>query len=116
MKKEVFIMELGTLFFIFIGMTVVSILGITILLLAKSQLVKNIYFYLLAIWGVVIAINGATLEPENSIIQQIIFWIFGFLVVIGILIKITAKFERAELVADIFVITSVIVGLINLFL
>lgn len=115
MKKEVFIMEFGALFFIFIGMTVVSILGITILLLAKSRLVKNIYFYLLAIWGIGIAFNGVTLEPTNSILQQIIFWVVGFLVVIGILIRLTVKFEKAELVADIIVITSVIVGLINLF-
>ena len=115
MKKEVFIMELETMSLIFIGMTVVSIVGITILLLAKSQLVKNIYFYLMAIWGIGIVFNGVTLEPANSILQKIIFWVLGFLVVIGILIKFTARFEKAELVANIFVISSVIVGLTNLF-
>ncbi len=81
-------MALGYLLTLFIFILVVSVLGISLIFILKNQKIKNVLFYFLAIWSMFIAYLNATSLPTNYMVQQIIAWLFGFISIIAIIIKI----------------------------
>lgn len=106
-------MALSILLIMFIVMAVVSGLGIALLYLVKNPKVKNVMFYFLAIWSMLIAFISATSLPSNFLLQQLIAWAFGFLAVIAIIIKIMKK-DKVNL-SYLFVTISILLGLAYLF-
>ncbi|GAA0118220.1 hypothetical protein ACV3P7_00220 [Clostridium perfringens] len=67
---------------------VVGILGISLLFFLKNRKLKNVVFYFLVIWSMLIACLNATSLPTNYIGQQIIAWLFGSISIIAIIIKV----------------------------
>lgn len=106
-------MALTLLLIMFIVMAVISGLGIALLYLVKNNKAKNIIFYFLAIWAMLIAFINATSLPSNYLLQQIIAWSFGFLSIIGIIINIVKK-DKVNL-SYLFITASVLLGLADLF-
>lgn len=106
-------MALGYLLILFIVLAVVSGLGVSLLYLIKNQKAKNIIFYFLGAWSMLIAFLNATGQPSNFLLEQIIAWAFGFLAIIAIIIKIR-KPEKTTLIYSIMT-ASVLFGLADLF-
>ena len=106
-------MALGYLLILFIFILVVSILGISLLFLLKNQKIKDVLFYFLAIWSMLIAYLNATSLPTNYIGQQIIAWLFGSISIIAIIIKV--KKTRETNIPYILVTVSVLLGIFTLF-
>lgn len=101
------------LLLLFIALTVAGGLGVGFLFLAKNQKVQNILFYFVAVLGMIIAFISATGYPSNYIAQSVMAWIWGFLAIIAIIIKIKNP-EKANL-AKWIATASVVIGLIQLF-
>lgn len=81
-------MALGALFVLFIILTAVSLLSITLLYTLKNEKLKNIVFYFLCVWSIIITILNITGLPSNYLVSRLIASIFGLLSVISIIIKI----------------------------
>lgn len=82
-------MALGLLRVIFIIMAIVSASGIILLYQVKDQKIKSCLFCFLVIWGLGIAFMSASSFPSNYLAQQAIAWIFGFLAIAALVIKMT---------------------------
>ena len=61
-------MALGILLILFIVMSLISILGLILMYSVKSEGAKKGTFYAMAVWGMIIAVLGATSAPTNWII------------------------------------------------
>lgn len=101
------------LLILFVALTVISCLSIAFLFLAKNQKTKDIFFYLLAILGMLVAFMSATSLPTNFIMEMIIAWSFGVLSIIAIIIKV--KNPQNDKIAKYLVTASVVIGIIDLF-
>ncbi|GAB6169570.1 hypothetical protein JCM1393_20300 [Clostridium carnis] len=106
-------MALGYLFILFIFMTVVSLLGVFLLYFLKNKTGKNIIFYGLVIWSMLIAYLNATSLPTNFLVEQFIAWGFGFVSIIAIIIKV--KNPEKTTIPYILVTASTLIGLYTLF-
>lgn len=106
-------MALGSLVIMFISMMVVSGLGIALLYLAKNQKLKTGVFYFLAIWSMGITYMNVSSIPSNLLLEQLIAWVFGFLAVIAIALKVK-KTEEAMIV-HLLVTASILCGMADLF-
>ena len=106
-------MALGILLSIFIAMTIVSGLGIAFLYLIKNQKIKNGLFYFLVVWAMGITYMNVMRLPTNYIGEQLIGWAFGFLAVVGLIIKIM-KPEKTAL-AQILLTTSILCDMAHIF-
>lgn len=104
---------MAELLIIFVALTIISGLGIAFLFLSKNEAVQKGLFYCVAVLGMGIAVISAQSYPSNYIIQQVISWCFGFLAIVGIVIKHT-KPNNITL-AKIIVALSVVLGLVKLF-
>ena len=107
---------LGLYFLMFVAMSVISILGILLLFLLKSEQGKKAVFYFLVFWGMAIAVLGATSLPSNYIAEQLISWAFGLLSKAALLIRLRAKEKSLILTAHILVSICVAAGMLKLFL
>ena len=92
---------------------VVGILGISLLFFLKNRKLKNVVFYFLVIWSMLIACLNATSLPTNYIGQQIIAWLFGSISIIAIIIKVKKLGETN--IPYIFVTISVLLGIFMMF-
>lgn len=92
---------------------VVGILGISLLFFLKNRKLKNVVFYFLVIWSMIIACLNATSLPTNYIGQQIIAWLFGSISIIAIIIKVKKLGETN--IPYIFVTISVLLGIFMMF-
>lgn len=108
-------MALGLILLFFIGMSVVSGLGILFLFLMKDQKKRKPVFYFLVVWGLLIAFLKATGLPTNFIMQQIVAWAIGGISIIALLIYLRAKTERQYYISYILVSCSVVIGILRLF-
>ena len=105
-------MALGYLLILFIGITVISTLGIIFLLLSKNDVIKKIMFYMLSILSILICGLEAISSPTNFIFQQIIAWLIGLISVIAIIIHVKCNKKYR---AYILTIVSLILGILKLF-
>lgn len=107
-------MALGYLFILFVAIIVISILGIALLYISKNQNIKNITFYTLAIWSVIVAFLNVTSLPSNYIFEKVIGLVFGLLAIISIIIKIK-KPEKIN-IAYLLVSLSILLTVLDLIL
>lgn len=108
--------SLDQILVVFIGLSVISIVGIIFLFLLKNEKQKTIVFYLLSVLGMVISYMNATSIPRDFVGEQVIAWGLGFLSVIAVLLKITGKTEKRFNVAKVLTVVSVLGGIAHLFL
>ncbi|WP_415279242.1 hypothetical protein [Clostridium perfringens] len=92
---------------------VVGILGISLLFFLKNSKLKNVVFYFLVIWSILIAYLNATSLPANYVVQQIISWLFGSISIIAIIIKVKKLGETN--IPYILVTISVLLGIFMMF-
>lgn len=101
---------------LFIVMSAVSVVGISLLYLMKSPRAQQVIFYIMAVWGMFIAAYGATGLPTNYTLERLITWAIGFLSVAGIVLHIRSSEDKARMAARLLVTISVAGGIIKLFL
>ena len=86
------------------------------LYLVKSPGARQVIFYIMAIWGMIIAVVSATSLPTNYTLERLITWAIGFLSVAGIVLHIRSSEDKARMAARLLVTISVAGGIIKLFL
>lgn len=106
-------MALGYLLILSIFILIVNILGISLLFLLKNQKLKNILFYFLIIWSILITYINASSLPKNYLTQQIINWLFGLIPIIAIIVKI--KRREKNNIPYILITLSILLGTFQLF-
>lgn len=109
-------MGIGLIMILFVGMSVISILGLILLLLMKSETAKRRLFYFLCAWGMGIAVLSAFSLPSNWMGQQILVWGIGFLSVAAVVVHMTAKKNYQYLAAYCLVAVSCLGGILKMFL
>lgn len=106
---------LGMLVILFIAMTVISLVGIILLYLLKSEKAKTVMLYILSVWGVIVAYCNVSGDPINWTGSIIRGWVLGALSVVAILIQLCTKWEKKALVTKLLVTVSVVAGMIDCF-
>ncbi len=106
-------MALGYLLILSVFILVLSILGISLLFFLKNSKLKNVVFYFLVIWSILIAYLNATSLPTNYVVKQIIAWLFGSISIISIIIKVKKLGETN--IPYILVTISVLLGIFMMF-
>ena len=86
------------------------------LYLVKSPGARQVIFYIMAIWGMIIAVVSATSLPTNYTLERLITWAIGFLSVAGIVLHIRSSEDKARMAARLLVTISVAGGIIKMFL
>lgn len=109
-------MALGVLFILFIVMSVVSILGLLFMFMTKNEQIKKKLFYFMAVWGMLISVVGAVSQPSNFLADRIMFWVFGFISLAGLLVHIKAVSKTQYMVAYVFITVSVICSILKLYI
>ncbi len=109
-------MALGLYLILFMGLSVISILGILILFLTKNEGRKKGIFYFLAVWGMLIAVLSATSLPTNYLISQLIAWALGFLSIAGLVVHYKAKTKTRCYTAYALVSASCVLGILYMFI
>ena len=108
-------MALGILMIGFVVMSVISILGLLLMFLVKNRKTTEKVLYFMAGWGMIIAVLGASAQPSNYVIQQLVSWILGFLGIAGVLVYKKAGNRWMTLIAYLLIILSVVGGMERLF-
>lgn len=109
-------MALGLLLILFMGMSIISVVGLLILFLLKGERAQKIVFYFMALLGMFIAWMTATSYPTNCIKEQMISWGFGALAVVAVLVRLCGKSKNAALAAKLLAAASVVFGMVALFI
>lgn len=108
-------MALGYLAIMFIIMSVVSIIGVVLLLIIKNEKANRIVLYIMAAWGIIIAIMNITSLPINWIIWRVAAGACGLAGLAGGIVRFIAK-EDLKTVSALLTIVSVLAGMIMLFI
>ncbi len=108
-------MALGYLAIMFIIMSVVTIIGVVLLLIIKNEKANRIVLYIMAAWGIIIAIMNITSLPINWIIWRIAAGACGLIGLAGGIVRFIAK-EDLKTVSALLTIVSVLAGMIMLFI
>ena len=82
---------LGALVITFVVMSVISVIGVILLYLAKNEKVKKGMFYFLSIWGMIIAYCNVLGTPAMWTEEILLAWGLGGLSVVALLIQICLK-------------------------
>lgn len=107
-------MAIGFLGIIIGGMSLVSIVGLLLLYLTKQAMTKKTLFYVMAIWGVLIALVSVVNMPVNWGTQRAAAGILGCVSLGGILIFNKADNEKQQMIAYVLVTISVVGGMLKL--
>lgn len=102
------------LLIMFIIMAIISVLGISMLYLVKNSKIKNAIFYFLFIWSLFITFINITSLPTNFTLEKLIALLFGFLAILSLFIKV--KKNEKQSLSNLFVSSSILLGLLDLFL
>lgn len=108
-------MALGYLAIMFIIMSVVTIIGVVLLLIIKNEKANRIVLYIMAAWGIIIAIMNITSLPINWIIWRVAAGACGLAGLAGGIVRFIAK-EDLKTVSALLTIVSVLAGMIMLFI
>ena len=84
-------MALGILLILFVLMSVISVLGLLLMYLVKDEKKKNLIFYVMAVWGMAVAVMGAVSLPSNYVVSQAAAWGLGGLSVIALIVNMAGK-------------------------
>lgn len=107
---------LGALVITFVVMSVISVIGVVMLYVAKKEKLKKGMFYFLTVWGMIIAYCNVLAIPPMWTGEIILAGVLGSLSVIGLLIQLCMKKENKFNIARILVTVSVVAGMIDCFL
>lgn len=107
-------MALGSLFIVFVVMTVLAIISTVLLFKVKSSNVSDVILVLMTAYSILLAYLGANAEPTNFVVQQVIHWVIGFVAVAGTGVRFVTK--KQSMISKVLVTLSVIGGLYTLFL
>ena len=106
-------MALGILYYMFLGLGIISVLLVCLVFLVKDKKLKNIVFYILVLWSVLITFFNVSSLPTNYVVQRIIGCCIGLIAVIAVFIRI--KKPDKSTFAYILVSVSTVLGLSNLY-
>ncbi|MDO4481851.1 MAG: hypothetical protein Q4C14_03870 [Bacillota bacterium] len=106
---------LGALLVLFAGMSVMGIIGAFTLFLVKNAKAQKIIFYIMAVYGMIIAWMNADSLPENFIGEQLIAWGLGLPAAAAVVIALCSRSEKAFVLAKILAVVSVLGGMLDLF-
>ena len=109
-------MALGILMIMFVAMSVISVVGLSLLYLVKGEGTRRVIFYVMAVWGMIVAVISATSLPSNYMAGRLLAWTLGFLSVAGILVYVRGTEESYRRIACLLVTVSVAGGILKLFL
>ena len=107
---------LGALVITFAVMSVISVIGVLMLFLAKNEKVKKGFFYFLAVWGMVVAYCNVLSIPSMWTESILLALGLGALSVVALLVQHCMKNEKRFEYARILVAVSVVAGMIDCFL
>ncbi len=105
-------MALGYLFILFVFIILISTLGILGLYFVKNQKAKNILFYALFAWSLVISFMNVTSLPNNYIFQRVFGLFIGILSIVSVLIKL--KFPNKTNIAYLVMSLSIALSVFGL--
>ena len=108
-------MALGILMIMFVAMSVISVVGLSLLYLVKGEGTRRVIFYVMAVWGMIVAVISATSLPSNYMAGRLLAWTLGFFVA-GILVYVRGTEESSRRIACLLVTVSVAGGILKLFL
>lgn len=106
-------MALGLLFIMLVVMSLLGILGVVLLFWVKNPKASDVILILLTAYSLLIAFEGATSEPVNFVMMQVIHWLVGFVAVIGTAMRFMQK--KQTVVSKVLVSISIFGGLYLLF-
>ncbi|WP_072524205.1 hypothetical protein [Clostridium sp. Marseille-P3244] len=109
-------MALGILSILFVGMSVISIIGLLAMYLLKGERAKAVAFYIMSVWGMAVSALAAVSLPTNYTGQRLFVWGLGFLSVIALILHIRTRSKSVRLISYILVTFSIIAGILKLFL
>lgn len=106
-------MALGFLFLLFVGMSILAIVGIVLLFVVKKNNTNYVLLVLMTAYSMSIAFLNATAQPTNFVGTQILAWVVGLVAVIGTAITLLTR--KHLLISKILVSGSVILGIYFLY-
>lgn len=106
-------MALGFLFLLFVGMSILAIVGIVLLFVVKKNNTNNVLLVLMTAYSMSIAFLNATAQPTNFVGTQILAWVVGLVAIIGTAITLLTR--KHLLISKILVSGSVILGIYFLY-
>lgn len=107
-------MAVGFLGIIIGGMSLVSILGLLLLYVTKQTTTKKRLFYVMAVWGILIALICVANLPVNWGTQRAAAGILGCVSLGGIVIYNHAITEKHHMIAYALVAVSITGGMLKL--
>lgn len=106
-------MALGFLFLLFVGMSILAIVGIVLLFVVKKNNTNNVLLVLMTAYSMSIAFLNATAQPTNFVGTQILAWVVGLVAIIGTAITLLTR--KHLLISKILISGSVIIGIYFLY-
>ncbi|MDU4751687.1 MAG: hypothetical protein E6X86_11765 [Clostridium butyricum] len=106
-------MALGFLFLLFVGMSILAIVGIVLLFVVKKNNTNYVLLVLMTAYSMSIAFLNATAQPTNFVGTQILAWVVGLVAIIGTAITLLTR--KHLLISKILVSGSVILGIYFLY-
>ena len=106
-------MALGFLFLLFIGMSILAIVGIVLLFVVKKNNTNDVLLVLMTAYSMSIAFLNATAQPTNFVGTQILAWVVGLVAIIGTAITLLTR--KHLLISKRLVSVSVIIGIYFLY-
>ncbi len=107
-------MALGFLALFITGVIVISVAGLLLMYLVRSETVKKYIFYIMAAWGMLISVVSAPSLPVNWIFMRAAAWAAGFLGIAGIVVSIAGRTRKHRIYAFLLVTISVVAGVVIL--
>lgn len=107
---------LDMLVIVFVAMSVISLAGLAIIYISKSEKVQKGLLYFLAVFGMVVAWMNAQMIPSYMTGELVIAWALGALSVVALLIQFCMKSENKFKIARILVTVSVVAGMLDAFM
>ncbi|MCI6821631.1 MAG: hypothetical protein MR884_09415 [Clostridiales bacterium] len=103
-------MALGLLALLVAAVAAISVAGLLLMYLVRSETVKKYIFYIMAVWGMLISVVSAPSLPVNWIFMRAAAWAAGFLGIAGIVVSIAGRTRKHRLYAFLLVTISVVAG------
>lgn len=103
-------MALGYLAVVITVTVAISVAGLLLMYFVRSETAKKYIFYIMAVWGMLIAVISAPSLPVNWIFMRAAAWAAGFLGLAAIVVSIAGRTRKHRLYAFLLVTISVVAG------
>ena len=118
-------MAIGILTLLFVVISLLSLIGILLLFLWKEGSKKEALFYLLAVWGLLIAACSILSLPSSFVVSRGVSFIFGLLAAASLFWHRNIEKETAEtgegkdkaphIISFLLVASSILLGILKLY-